>query len=118
MALSAARKLASSILSLEPSLAGASTSLICSLMFFISGLDSAITSILKMPKQLFQSSKVYFTVFAIHALDQSSQLESIVSSCSYSVVSSKDISSMHFLLALGKLVSLIFTAFNLVSNST
>lgn len=104
MALSVAKTLAASISTMESKSAAASVSFICRLLYHISGLDSAINSILKMPKTLFQSSKVSFTVSAIHALDKSNKLDSVVSSSRSILVSPEEITGMHYLVALGKLV--------------
>ncbi|KAF2310828.1 hypothetical protein GH714_017490 [Hevea brasiliensis] len=107
LALSVARDLAASFNSMEQTSAAASVSFFCRLLYYISGLDSAITSILKMPKELFENSKISFILSTIHALDQSNRLESVVSSSRYSIVSHEDIIGMHYLIALGKLVSFL-----------
>uniref|UniRef100_A0A5B7C540 Tetratricopeptide repeat protein SKI3 n=1 Tax=Davidia involucrata TaxID=16924 RepID=A0A5B7C540_DAVIN len=104
LALSVTRNLAASVLSMEQTSRAASISFICRLLYYISGQDSAIISILKMPKELFQGSKISYVVSAIHALDQSSQLESVVSSSCYFLNSPEEITEMHFLIALSKLV--------------
>ncbi|KAH6780547.1 Tetratricopeptide repeat superfamily protein [Perilla frutescens var. hirtella] len=104
MALSATRSLASSILSMEKNLAAASISFICRLLYNISGQESAITSILKMPKQLFSSSKISFIVSAIHVMDPKDQLEAVVSSSRSSLTSHEEIISMHILVTIGKLL--------------
>lgn len=109
LVLSEAKNLAASVSCMERISAAASVILICRLLYYISGLDSAVNSILKMPKELFQSSKISFIVSAIHALDRSNRLESVVSSSRYFLKSPEHISGMHFLIALGKLVSLLFT---------
>jgi len=84
-------------------------SFICSLLYCISGLDSAITSIQKMPKDFFQSSKISFIVSAIHSLDQSDRLQSIVASTRSYITSQEEIVAMHYLIALSKLVSLLIS---------
>ncbi|KAI3457257.1 hypothetical protein Pfo_013920 [Paulownia fortunei] len=104
MALSMTRLLASSILSMEKNLAAASISFICRLLYHVSGQESAITSILKMPKELFHSSKISFVVSAIHVLDQKNQLEPIVSSSRSFVTSREEIIAMHILITFGKLL--------------
>ena len=109
LALSVAKSLAASVSTIEHISAAASVSLICRLLYYISGLDSAINSILKMPKELFQSSKISFVVSSMHALDRGNRLESVVSSSRYFLKSHEDISGMHFLIALGKLVSFLLT---------
>ncbi|CAI9115330.1 OLC1v1016211C1 [Oldenlandia corymbosa var. corymbosa] len=111
LALSAIRTLAGSILSVEPKeAAAASIVFITRLTYHISGQQSAIMNILKMPKDLFQSSKVCFVISAIHVLDQSNQLESLVSHSRRSLVSNEEITSMHSLIALGKIVKPAFKA--------
>lgn len=103
-----ARNLAVAVSTMEQKSAATSVSLICRLLYSISGLDSAVISILKMPKELFLSSKISFIVSAINALDQSNRLESVVSSSRYYLKSQDEISRMHSLIALGKLVSLSY----------
>lgn len=107
LALPVARNLAASVFKMERTSAAASVSFIFRLLYYISGPDSAITSILKMPKELFQSSKVCFIVSAIHALDQSNRLESAVSSSRHSLLSHEEITGIHHLIALAKLVSFL-----------
>ncbi|KAL6996045.1 hypothetical protein U1Q18_006180 [Sarracenia purpurea var. burkii] len=104
LVLSITKKLAASALSMEQPSRDASVGLICRFLYNISGLESAIISILKMPKELFQSSKISFIVSAIHSLDQSNQLESVVSSSRSFIASQEEITRMHFLIALSKLV--------------
>ena len=107
LALSVAKNLATGVPSMEHTLAAASVSLICRLLYCVSGLDSAIRSISKMPKVYFQSCRVSFIVSAIHALDRSNRLVSVVSSSRDHIKSHEDITKMHFLIALGKLVSFL-----------
>lgn len=104
LALSVTRTLASTISSMEGSLRATSTTFICRLLYYISGAELAITSILKMPKELFQSSKISFVVSAIDALDQKNRLDSIASFSRNFLSSQKEITQMHFLRALGKLI--------------
>ncbi|PIN19633.1 TPR repeat-containing protein [Handroanthus impetiginosus] len=104
MALSITRSLASSILSMEENLAAASISFICRMLYHVSGQESAIKSILKMPKELFRSSKISFVVSAIHAMDQKNLLEPLVSSSRSFVTSQEEVIGMHILIALGKLL--------------
>ncbi|GAB2271736.1 hypothetical protein Dimus_006566 [Dionaea muscipula] len=105
LALSAARDLAKLASTMEHSAAAAApVSLICKLLYSISGLNSAVNSISKMPKELFQSAKVSFIISAVHALDGSGSLESVVSNCRYFLSSQDDITEMHSLIALSKLV--------------
>ncbi|WCJ44793.1 Tetratricopeptide repeat (TPR)-like superfamily protein [Euphorbia peplus] len=104
LALSVARNLATGIPNMEQRSAVASLSFICQLLYSVSGLEATIINILTMPKEFFQSSKVSFTLSALHSLDKSNQLESAVSISRNSLVSYEDITGMHYLIALGKLV--------------
>ncbi|AEE35867.1 Tetratricopeptide repeat protein SKI3 [Arabidopsis thaliana] len=103
-ALSVIRDLAGRISTREKTSIAFPISFICSLLYCISGLDSAITSIQKMPKDFFQSSKISFIVSAIHSLDQSDRLQSIVASTRSYITSQEEIVAMHYLIALSKLL--------------
>lgn len=103
-ALSAVRTLASGISTMESTRTAASIDFICRLLCSISGLDSAINSITKMPTNFFQSSKLSFVVAAVHALDQGDRLEAIVLSSRSCLQSHEEITRMHSLIALSKLV--------------
>lgn len=104
LALSVARDLAASVSAMEQASRATSVSFICKFLYKISGQESAIISILKMPKELFQNSKISFVVSAIDALDESNKLESVVSSSRCFLASHEEIARMHCLVALGKLV--------------
>ncbi|KAK4600400.1 hypothetical protein RGQ29_010162 [Quercus rubra] len=104
LALSVLRNLAASVSAMEQTSVAAPVSFICRMLYFMSGLDSAIRSILKMPKELFQNSGVSFIVSAIHTLDTCNRLEPVVSSSRCFLTSHEEITEMHFLIALGKLV--------------
>ncbi|XP_033131987.1 tetratricopeptide repeat protein SKI3 [Brassica rapa] len=103
-ALSVVRELAGRISTMEKTSIAFPISFICSLLYCISGLDSAITSIQKMPKDFFQSSKISFIVSAIHSLDQSDRLQTIVASTRSYISSQEEIAAMHYLIALSKLL--------------
>lgn len=104
LALSVARSLAASLSSVEKSRVATSISLICRLLYCIRGLDAVTTNIVKMPRELFQSSKVSFVLSAINALHGHDHLGSLVSSSRSFLTSHDEITRMHFLVALGKLV--------------
>lgn len=104
LALSMAKRLASSALPTEHPLAAASVSFICRLVYHISGKELAMRNILQLPKRAFQSSRVRLVVSAIHALDESHQLDSVVSSVRESLSSSKEIAALDFMATLGLLV--------------
>jgi hypothetical protein len=108
-ALSVVRNLASSVSAMEMALAAASVSFICRMLYYISGLDLAVSSILKMPKEFLQSTKVWIVASAIHALDHSNRLAQAVSSSHYSLLSHDEIIEKHYLTALAKLVNFLFS---------
>ncbi|XP_021867566.2 tetratricopeptide repeat protein SKI3 [Spinacia oleracea] len=104
MALSAAKDLATCVPTMKLSSAVASICLICSLLYSISGAGPTINSILQMPKELLQSAKVSFIISAVDAVDQSSQLQAVVSSSRRSLSSKEEIMEMHLLIALSKVI--------------
>ncbi|KMT19386.1 hypothetical protein BVRB_1g013820 [Beta vulgaris subsp. vulgaris] len=104
LALSAAKDLAACAPTMKLSSAVASICLICSLLYSISGAGSTINSILKLPRELFQSAKVCFVISAIDAVDRSCQLQAVVSSSRRSLSSLEEIMEMHLLIALSKLI--------------
>ncbi|WMV27891.1 hypothetical protein MTR67_021276 [Solanum verrucosum] len=104
LALSMAKRLASFALPTEHPLAAASVSFICRLVYHISGKELAMRYILQLPKRAFQSSRVRLVVSAIHALDESHQLDSVVSSVREYLSSSKEIAALDFMATLGLLV--------------
>ncbi|CAK9178263.1 unnamed protein product [Ilex paraguariensis] len=104
MALSVTRILAESVLSTERTSAMSCITFILRLVYYVSGQESAISNILKMAKELYQSPKIGFVALAIHALDQSDRLESLMSSSHSSLASHGNSTGMHFLIAIGKLV--------------
>lgn len=104
LVLSVVRNLAASVSKMDRTSAAASVSFICRLLYHISGPDSTISSILRMPEELFQSSKVFFVILSIHALDQTNRLESVVSRSQCSILSNEHLIEMHYLIVLAKLV--------------
>ncbi|KAF6160918.1 hypothetical protein GIB67_025453 [Kingdonia uniflora] len=104
LALSVARTLASSVSTIDQTTAAASISFIFKLMYWISGQESTTTSILKMPRELLKSSKISFIVSVIDALDHSNRLESVISTTRDCLTSQAEITGMHFVIALRKLL--------------
>ncbi|KAI3921846.1 hypothetical protein MKX01_005535 [Papaver californicum] len=104
LALSVVRILAASISKMDNDTASASICLVCKLMYHISGLESASSSILKMPRELLKSSSISFIIFVIHVLDHSNRLESVIPISRESLTSDEEIAEMHSLIALGKVV--------------
>lgn len=104
MALSAAKDLAKCVSTMNLSSAVGSICIICSLLYSISGAGSTINSILQMPREMFHSAKVSFILSAVDAIDQSCQLQAVVSSSRRSLASQEDIVEMHLLIALSKVI--------------
>ncbi|XLT08583.1 hypothetical protein HN51_054376 [Arachis hypogaea] len=104
LALSIVRSLAASVSSMEKTAIKISISFIFRLLYYISGLDAVITNIMKMPKELIQSSKVNFVMSVVDALDGHNRLGFLVSSNLYFLKDHDEIARVHFLIALGKLV--------------
>ncbi|XP_026404471.1 tetratricopeptide repeat protein SKI3-like [Papaver somniferum] len=104
LALSVVRILAASISKMDNDTASASICLVCKLMYHVSGLESASSSILKMPRELLKSSSMSFIVFVIHVLDHSNRLESVIPIGRESLTSDEEIAEMHSLIALSKVV--------------
>ncbi|KAG6730545.1 hypothetical protein I3842_01G085800 [Carya illinoinensis] len=102
LALSVVRSLAVNISTMKQTSVAAPVGFICRMLYFVSGVDSVISNILEMPKELFQNSGISFIVSAINALDQINRLESVVSSSRSVLSSHEEITGMHFLIALGK----------------
>ncbi|WVZ10051.1 hypothetical protein V8G54_014581 [Vigna mungo] len=104
LALTVARSLAATLSSMQRTSVATSICFICRLVYYICGLDAVITSIVKMPKDLFQSSKVSFVMSAIHALDGQNRLEFVVTGSRHFLKYYEEIAGMHLLIALSKLV--------------
>ncbi|KAK7366458.1 hypothetical protein VNO80_08448 [Phaseolus coccineus] len=104
LALSVARSLAATLSSMQRTSVATSICFICRLVYYICGLDAVITNILKMPKDLLQSSKVSFVMSAIQALDGQNRLEFVVTGSRYFLKYYEEIAGMHLLVALSKLV--------------
>ncbi|KAK7308220.1 hypothetical protein VNO77_41821 [Canavalia gladiata] len=103
-ALSVVRSLTATLSSMERTFVATSICFICRLVYYICGLDAVISNIVKMPKELFQSSKASFVISAINALDGQDRLGLVVSSSRYFLKYQEEIAGMHFLIALSKLV--------------
>ncbi|KAL5704155.1 hypothetical protein ACHQM5_022625 [Ranunculus cassubicifolius] len=103
-ALSVARSLAANVSTIDRPTAATSISLIFKLLYRISGQDITVTSILKMPKELLINPKISFVVTVLDTLDHSNQLKLVLSTSRDSLTSHEDISGMHSLIALCKLI--------------
>uniref|UniRef100_A0A7N0T3Q5 Tetratricopeptide repeat protein SKI3 n=1 Tax=Kalanchoe fedtschenkoi TaxID=63787 RepID=A0A7N0T3Q5_KALFE len=104
LALSLSRTLSSKVSSMTGASSPVFTNFIISLLHEASGLDSSISAILKMPEELFESSEVSFPISAIHALDRNKKLTSLVVKSRRFVESHEDVTEMHYLIALTKLL--------------
>ncbi|KAK9103609.1 hypothetical protein Sjap_020863 [Stephania japonica] len=104
LALSVLRNIAVSVSSMDKKAAAVPISLIFKLLYHISGIESTMTSILKMPSELLRSSKISFVISAIDALDHSNRVKSAVNITRESLVSLEEITRMHTLIAFGKLI--------------
>ncbi|XP_068467827.1 tetratricopeptide repeat protein SKI3 isoform X3 [Phaseolus vulgaris] len=104
LALSVTRSLAATLSSMQKTSVATAICFICRLVYYICGLDAVITNIVKMPKDLLQSSKVSFVMSAIHALDGQNRLEFVVTGSRYFLKYYEEIAGMHLLVALSKLV--------------
>ncbi|KAL6013539.1 hypothetical protein ACLOJK_004037 [Asimina triloba] len=101
LALSIAKQLASNIKTMNSSSAAGPLGLICKLMYHIAGLESTNANILKMPKDLLHGTKISSIIAVLSALDQSSQLRSLI----LHLLTSHDVGvGFHSLLALAKLI--------------
>ncbi|KAK4753087.1 hypothetical protein SAY87_021885 [Trapa incisa] len=104
LALSTAKNLAAKIPQMEKSMMAASVSFICRLVYDISGLETAINSIQKMPKHFFESANVSFVLSGINVLDENGRLNQIISMSRRFLTSHTEIAEMHHLIALSKLI--------------
>ncbi|CAI0463768.1 unnamed protein product [Linum tenue] len=103
-ALVVARALAAAVSTVGKISTSAIVSFISRLLYCISGIDLAITYLLKMPNEAFDSTSVSLVVRAIHALDQSTRLQSTVSNRCYLLFSGAEAVEMNYLMALSDLV--------------
>ncbi|KAK7376053.1 hypothetical protein VNO78_34903 [Psophocarpus tetragonolobus] len=104
LALSVASSLTATLSSVQRTSVATSICFICRLLYYIGGLDAVITSIKKMPKEIFQNSKVSFVMSAINALDGQNRLGFVVSTSRSFLKCHEEITGMHLLIALSKLV--------------
>ncbi|CAN0927317.1 Tetratricopeptide repeat protein SKI3 [Linum grandiflorum] len=103
-ALDVARTLADTLSTVGKASVSCIVSFISRLLYCISGIDSAITSLVKMPKDAFESTKARFIAHAICALDQSKRLESKVSDMHPLLLSDEEAIEVNYLKALTELV--------------
>lgn len=101
-----ARTLAGKVSSMEQASASAAVALVCKLVYSISGKDSSVTLIQRIPSHLLDSTQMRFIYSALNALQPAKKLELNFPQ----VVQSYDFSSeIHSIVALGKMVKYITT---------
>ncbi|XP_008799156.2 tetratricopeptide repeat protein SKI3 isoform X2 [Phoenix dactylifera] len=102
-ALSMARNLAQSVSTMKQTCAAAALGLICSLIYRISGRDSAVATIQKFPPELLQSTRMMFTLSALNALDPSNQLQLLLPS-PQNVKSRDVVTEIYSIIAISKMI--------------
>ncbi|XP_068652735.1 tetratricopeptide repeat protein SKI3 [Aristolochia californica] len=102
--LSMARSLAKSVSTMNQTSGLAATGLILKLVYCISGQKAAASSILKTPRNLMHSVKISYILSVLVTLDQSGQLRSFLPSDLSFISSHEEITSLHSLIAIVKLV--------------
>lgn len=107
LALSIARNLVQSISTMKQTCAAAAPGLICSLIYRISGMDSAVATIQKLPPELCRSTRMMFMLSALNALDPSNQLQLLLPS-PQNVKSRDVVTEIYSIIAIGKMVRLCF----------
>ncbi|CAN1315796.1 Tetratricopeptide repeat protein SKI3 [Linum perenne] len=103
-ALDVARTLAGTLSTAGEASISVIVSFISRLLYCISGIDPAITSLVKMPKEAFKSTKTRLIAHAIYALDQSTRLNSTVLDRNYFLLSDEEAVEVNYLMALTELV--------------
>lgn len=103
-AVSVARDLVVNISTMDQVSGATTLGLIVKLLYCITGLESAVGIILKMPRQLLESSKIIFIVSVVGALYQSDQLQSFLPRALNVTTSHEEVTRLHSLIAVSKLV--------------
>lgn len=104
-ALTVVRKLAENISTMKQTCANAALGLICTLVYNISGYDSVVATISKLPSNFFQSTRMSLIVCALKALDTNNRLQLLLPTISPAPASHGIVSEMHSLTAISKMVS-------------
>ncbi|XP_010932168.1 tetratricopeptide repeat protein SKI3 isoform X1 [Elaeis guineensis] len=104
LALPMARNLAQSVSTMKQTCAAAALGLICSLIYRISGKDSAVAAIQKFPPELFKSTRMMFMLSALNALDPSNQLQLLLPS-PQNVKSHDVVTEIYSIIAIGKMIN-------------
>lgn len=104
LALSMARNLAQSLSTMKQTCAAAALGLICSLIYRISGKDSAVATIRKFPPEFLQSKRMIFILSALNAIDPSNQLHLLLPS-PQNVTSRDLVAEIYSIIAVSKMIS-------------
>ncbi|PKA60385.1 putative UDP-N-acetylglucosamine--peptide N-acetylglucosaminyltransferase SEC [Apostasia shenzhenica] len=103
-ALYVARSLAKNVSTMEQTSAIAAIGLICQLIYHISGLDSATSTILKLPREYLHGTQMSLITAAVNALDPNSRLQLLVQP-NYSTLEDCDvIDNMHIITAMNIMI--------------
>ncbi|KAG6514409.1 hypothetical protein ZIOFF_024764 [Zingiber officinale] len=104
-ALTVVRKLAENISTMKQTSANAALGLICTLVYNISGCDSVVATISKLPSNLLQSTRMSLIVCALNALDTNNRLQLLLPTISPATASHGIVSEMHSLTAISKMIT-------------
>uniref|UniRef100_A0A6V7QSG7 Tetratricopeptide repeat protein SKI3 n=1 Tax=Ananas comosus var. bracteatus TaxID=296719 RepID=A0A6V7QSG7_ANACO len=104
-ALTIARSLAKNVLTMNQTGVAAAIGLISSLIYSISGKESAIAVIQKLPSQFLESDRMRLIISALSALGPSMQLQLSLPSMFQTVVSYGVVNEIHSIIALSKMIS-------------
>lgn len=105
-ALTIARSLAKNVLTMNQTGVAAAIGLISSLIYSISGKESAIAVIQKLPSQFLESDRMRLIISALSALGPSMQLQLSLPSMFQTVVSYGVVNEIHSIIALSKMVAI------------
>ncbi|KAG6510698.1 hypothetical protein ZIOFF_028729 [Zingiber officinale] len=104
-ALTVVRKLAENISTMKQTSANAALGLICTLVYNISGCDSVVATISKLPSNLLQITRMSLIVCALNALDTNNRLQLLLPTISPATASHGIVSEMHSLTAISKMIT-------------
>ncbi|PKU77719.1 tetratricopeptide repeat protein SKI3 [Dendrobium catenatum] len=99
-----ARNLAKNVSTMEESSCTAAIGLICQLIYRISGLESAISTILKLPREYLNGAKMSLILSTINALDPNNRLQLLLPTSLSSFGAYDLIVEMHTITATNKMI--------------
>lgn len=108
LALTVAKNLARIVSTMQQRCLVAALRLICSLIYCISGQNPAVEFLLKLPKEILQSTKVSSIVAALDVLCPSSQLEMLLQSNLQTFASRDSVTELLSLICMRKMVKFPF----------